>query len=70
MYEGERMDYITMTEDELAEERIRLDEEMQALRMKKKSIQEEIDRRRSVTQNAYTIMNAGGIESEEGVGNE
>ncbi len=63
-------DLTSMTEDELAEARIRLDEQMQGLRQQKKAIQDEIDRRRSEPQGAYTISNAGGIESEEGVGND
>ena len=37
--------YTEMTDDELAEARIALDEQMQELRAEKKKIQDEIDRR-------------------------
>lgn len=59
-----------MTNDELAEERIRLDEQIADLRDRKKAIQDEVDRRlQSPAGDAHTIADAGGIESQEEVGN-
>lgn len=60
-----------MNDDELAKERIALDEQITVLRAKKKAIQDEVDRRlQNPTANgAHNIADAGGIESQEKVGN-
>lgn len=64
--------YEGMTEGELADARIALDEQIAALRADKKAIQDEVDKRRAAErsgQAAVTISGAGGIESDEKVGN-
>lgn len=58
-----------MTDEELAAERIELDQQIAVLRGKKKAIQDEVDRRMGGAQAGHSISNAGGIESQEEVGN-
>lgn len=49
-----------MTDEELAEERIRLDQQMGKLREQKKLIQDEVDRRQVPIVNANHIIRLGG----------
>jgi hypothetical protein len=64
-----KKNYQDMTDDELAEERIKLDEQIAVLRAEKKKIQDEVDRRQSSPAGGdYVIANAGGIDSSEEVG--
>lgn len=77
--------YEKMTEDELADARIALDEQIAALRAEKKAIQHIVDKRRKAESESpgdatpakkdplssfagATISGAGGIESDEKVG--
>jgi uncharacterized protein (DUF342 family) len=61
--------YEKMTLDELAEARIKLDEQMAKLRQEKKKIQNEVDLRQVAgPSTGHAITHAGGIESSEEVG--
>lgn len=63
--------YEEMSEEELADARMALDEQVAVLRSEKKLIQNEVDKRRAAERKgagAINISNAGGIESEEKVG--
>lgn len=69
-------DYENMTEDELAQARIDIDAQIAALRAEKKAIQTVVDqwrlqeRLQAAGLAPINLENVGGIESQEGVGND
>ncbi len=69
---AKKKDYKDMTDNELVEARIQLDEQIQALRAEKKAIQDVVDARLKAANpvsEGTTLSDVGGIESEEQLGN-